>query len=513
MYAFIQGGIETFINFQAIFLTAVGVFLGIVIGVLPGIGPLLGVILMIPVIIHLSPVTGIALLIGVYVGGSCGGAISAILLRIPGTPIAAATLLDGYPLAQKGKSSLAIGLAIVASSLGGLIGGIFLVCTSPLLASVALKFGPPEYVALAITGLIAMAVVARESTIKGLLSACIGLLVAAMGTDPFTGYDRFTFGQPSLMGGIRLVALLVGLFAISEMFVQLEKGGLDRKPKIKIFKPSFKAVPVVLKNFVTLIRSSMIGTFIGAVPGTGGVASSFVSYAMAKASSSKPEEYGTGKPEGIIATEAANNACCGGALIPTMALGIPGEPITAVLLGALIILGLNPGPRLFQDSPNIVGGVFFAYLTSNVFLLFIGLLFIPLFVSILKVRTNRLIPNILLLSIVGTYAVQSSLFDVWSMWVFGLVGYVMRKFRFPLAPLVIARVLGPILEPAFRRSLIMTGGSFIIFVQRPITFGILCFDAVLLVWTSLSARHKRKIGNFIKRLLGINKKGKVSEPF
>jgi len=510
VYAFIQGGIDTFLNFHAIAFSALGVFLGIIIGVLPGIGPLLGVILMIPVIIHIPPVTGIGLLIGVFVGGSCGGAISAVLLRIPGTPIAAATLLDGYPLAQKGKSSLATGLAVVSSSLGGLIGGIFLIFTSPLLARVALKFGPPEYFALAITGLVAMSVVARESTIKGLLSACVGLLVAAIGTDPFTGYDRFTFGIPNLMGGIRLVALLVGLFAVSEMFIQMEKGGLNLKPRIKVFRPSFEAVPIVLRDFLNLLRSSVIGTFIGAIPGTGGVASSFVSYAMAKAGSKRPEEFGTGKPEGIIASEAANNACCGGALIPTMALGIPGEPITAVLLGALITLGLLPGPRLFRDSPNIVGGVFFAYVTSNVFLFFIGLLFIPLFVAILKIRKNRLIPVILLLSIVGTYAVQASLFDVWSMWIFGLVGYLLRKLRFPLAPLVIARVLGPILEPAFRRSLIMTDGSFMIFVQRPITLAILVFDVVLLAWTSLSGRQKKAMADFFKRMLGIKGKARNS---
>jgi putative tricarboxylic transport membrane protein len=351
-----------------------------------------------------------------------------------------------------------------------------------------------------------MSVVARESTIKGLLSACIGLLVAAIGTDPFTGYDRFTFGMPSLMGGIRLVALLVGLFAVSEMFIQMEKGGMNLKPRIKVFRPSFEAVPIVIRNWLNLIRSSFIGTFIGAIPGTGGVASSFVSYAMAKAGSKKPEEFGTGKPEGIVASEAANNACCGGALIPTMALGIPGEPITAVLLGALITLGLLPGPRLFRDCPNIVGGVFFAYVTSNVFLFFIGLLFIPLFVAILKIRKNRLIPVILLLSIVGTYAVQASMFDVWSMWIFGLVGYVLRKLRFPLAPLVIARVLGPILEPAFRRSLIMTDGSFMIFLQRPITLGILIFDVVLLLWTTLSGSRKKAMADFLKRLLGIKAK-------
>lgn len=502
MFKLFAAGAETFFNLPALALNAVGVFAGLLIGVLPGIGPMLGVVLLVPVVIHLHPVAGMGLLIGVFVGGSCGGGITAALLNIPGTPIAAATMLDGYPLARKGQGRLAASLVVTASTLGGLIGGMFLTTMSPLLARVALKFGPPEFFALAVTGLVAIAVVAKESTIKGLLSACVGLLVATVGTDPFTGFDRFTFGVPYLMGGVELVALLVGLFAISEMFVQLEQGNLNLKPQIKTFMPSFKSVPLVLRSFVNLLRSSVIGTFIGALPGPGGVASSFVSYAMAKASSKEPEKFGTGVPDGIIASEGANNACCGGALIPTMALGIPGEPITAVLLGALIILGLLPGPRLFRDHPDIVGGVFLAYMAANVMMFFIGLLFIPLFVTILKTQKNRLIPNILLLSIVGTFSVQTFMFDVWCMWFFGVLGYALRKLAFPLAPLVIARVIGPILEPAFRRSLIMSGGKFNVFVQRPIALGILCFAVALLIWTSLPTRLRRRMWGGIKRLAG-----------
>lgn len=485
MREIIIGGLETFLGIQPILFTGIGVFLGIIIGVLPGIGPLLGVILLTPVVIPFSPVSGMGLLIGVFVGGSCGGAISAVLLRIPGTPIAAATLLDGYPMAQKGKAPEAVGLSISASALGGLIGGIFLVVGAPQLAKVALKFGPPEYFALTVTGLIAIAVVSRGSTLKGLLSACFGLIIASIGTDPFTGYDRFTFGFGNLMGGIRLVALLVGLFAISEMFIQIKKGGLNVKPDIKVFRPSFSTVLVVIKNFRNLFRSSFIGTFIGALPGTGAVTASFISYAMAKSSSREPEKFGTGTPEGVIATEAANNACAGGALIPTLALAIPGEPISAVLMGSLMLIGLLPGPLLFRDHPDIVGGLFYAYISANIFLLLLGIFFTPLFVSILKIRKNRMIPIIILLSIVGTYSVQASLFDIWTMWFFGLVGYVMRKRGFSLAPLVIAKVLGPILEPAFRRALIISGGSFSIFIQRPIAFSILIFNVFLLTWASI----------------------------
>lgn len=501
MYGLLSGGLETFVGLQEIVLTGVGVFTGVIIGVLPGVGPLLGVILFTPIIIHLSPVAGLGLLIGVYVGGSCGGAISAILLRIPGTPIAAATLLDGYPMARKGKAPEAVGIAITASSMGGLVGGVALIFVSPLLAKVALKFGPPEYFALTLTGMIAMAVVARESTLKGLLSACFGLIIASIGTDPFTGYDRFTFGYGNLMGGIRLVALLVGLFAVSEMFLQIERGGLNIKPNITIFLAPFSTALTVISNIGNLIRSSFIGTFIGSLPGTGGVASSFISYAVAKAGSKEPEKFGTGKAEGIIASEAANNACCGGALIPTLALAIPGDPITAVLLGALMLIGFLPGPELFRQHPHVVGGLFLAYLTANLFLFFLGLLFTPVFVSILKLRKNRLIPMILLLSIVGTFSVQASLFDVWSMWFFGFVGYVLRKGGFPLAPLVIARVLGPILEPAFRRSLILSGGSFSIFLARPIALIILVMNAILLIWTAVPPEKTRGLTERVLRLI------------
>ncbi|MFQ5946812.1 MAG: tripartite tricarboxylate transporter permease, partial [Anaerolineae bacterium] len=501
MFGLLSGGLETFLGVQEVALTGVGVFMGIIIGVLPGVGPLLGVILFTPIIIHVSPVAGLGLLIGVYVGGSCGGAISAVLLRIPGTPIAAATLLDGYPMAQKGRAPEAVGTAISASSLGGLAGGLALIFVSPLLAEVALKFGPPEYFALTLTGMIAMAVVARESTVKGLLSACFGLLVASIGTDPFTGYDRFTFDYGNLMGGIRLVALLVGLFAVSEMFLQIEQGGLNVKPNIKVFLPPFSTALTVVKNLGNLIRSSFIGTFIGALPGTGGVASSFVSYAVAKAGAREPEQFGTGRPEGIIASEAANNASCGGAMIPTLALAIPGDPITAVLLGAIMLIGFLPGPQLFRQHPDLVGGLFLAYLTANAFLFVLGLLFTPVFVSILKLRKNRLIPMIFLLSIIGTFSVQASLFDVWSMWFFGLVGYVLRKGGFPLAPLVIARVLGPILEPSFRRSLILSGGSFSVFVERPITLAVLTLNVLLLIWTAVPPETARALRAGALRLL------------
>lgn len=474
-------GLRLFLGVKEVLLAGVGVLLGITIGVLPGIGPLLGVILLTPFCLKLSPVAGMSMLIGVYVGGSYGGAISAALIRIPGTPIAAATLLEAYPMAQKGRASEAVGLATSASALGGLIGGVFLIIAAPQLARVALKFNPPEIFALTFIGLTCIAAVSKGSTAKGLIAGGFGLIIAMMGTDPFTGYDRFTFGNPNLTGGIRFVALLVGLFAISEMFIQIEKG-LKGEAITKKLEPMWSSLKDVLSKPVNLIRSSLIGVGIGAIPGVGAVTSSYISYSAARSASEHPEKFGTGVPEGVVATEAANNATCGGALIPALALGIPGDPITAVLIGALMLQGLLPGPQLFKLHIDIVYGLFIAYIVCNVFLWIIGTSLAPLWGYILRTKKNILMPVIILLSILGTYAVQMSMFDIWSMWIFGVVGYAMRKTGFPLAPLVIARILGPIVEPAFRRSMMFSGGDITIFLTRPISLVFVIIVIIILTW-------------------------------
>lgn len=497
MYEIVIGGLNTFLGPSQIIFTILGVFIGVIVGVLPGVGPLLGIVLFTPVAIQLDPVTGMGFLIAIYVGGSCGGAISAIILRIPGTPLAAATLLDGYPMAKKGKAPQAVGIAFSASSTGGLIGGLGLIFIAPFLAEVALKFGPPEYFALTLIGLICIAVIARESTIKGLLSACFGLIIASIGTDPITGDDRFSFGFSNLMGGINIVALVVGLFAISEMLFQIQKGGLNLRPTVHAFRAPFSSIFIVFRDIINTIRSSLIGTFIGSLPAVGGVTSSFVSYALAKASSKEPEKFGTGVSQGIVATESANNAGCGGAMIPSFALAIPGDPGTAVLLSALLLIGFIPGPTLFTEHPDTVGGIFYTYISANIFLFFLGILFTPLFIKIIQLKKSILIPLVVLLSIVGTYAVQSSLFDVWCMWAFGLIGFVMRRTGFPLAPLVIARVLSPVMEPAFRRSLIVSGGSFSIFVSRPLSLTILIIAALVLVWSFIPPAKMREMRAFI----------------
>ncbi|MEO1019017.1 MAG: tripartite tricarboxylate transporter permease, partial [Pseudomonadota bacterium] len=360
-------GANLFFTPYAILLTAAGCFLGLIIGVLPGLGPLMGIILLTPVALYLPPVAGMGLLIAIFVGGSCGGAVSAILLRIPGTPLAAATLLDGYPMAQNGRAAEAVGTAISASALGGLLGGLFLIFLSPLLAAVALRFGPPEYFALTLLGLISITVVSRESTVKGLMVGAVGMLFSTVGMDLFASAYRFTFGLPQMLGGFHIVAMVVGLFALSEMFMQILQGGLSRSSNVELIRASWWAIVATLKRWFNVIRSSIIGIFFGALPGAGGVIAAFASYAVAKATNKRPETFGTGNPDGVIATESANNATCGGALIPTLALAIPGDATTAVLMGALILVGFFPGPEFFKNHVDVVGGIFLAYIVANIF--------------------------------------------------------------------------------------------------------------------------------------------------
>lgn len=454
---------------QVLGLTILGVILGLLIGALPGLGPLMGVVLLLPVALYVEPLAGLGLLIAVFVGGSCGGAISAILLRIPGTPIAAATLFDGYPMAQLGRASDALGIAVSASALGGLFGGIFLILFAPMLAAFATRFAPPELTMLGVLGLLSIAVVSKEDTLKGLLAGALGMLIATIGTDELsTGY-RFTFDSFQMLNGFHIVAIVVGLFAVSEMVFQIVQPNLTETARPENTRTGFGAVRLTLWHRSNLIRSSLIGTFFGALPGAGGDVSAFTSYAVAKAASRPEEGYGEGAEGGIVATEAANNATCGGALIPTLSLGIPGDATTAVLMGALLILGFFPGPALFESRPEIVGGIFLVYVFANIVLLVAGLLLVPLFVHLLRLQKSVLIPTILVLCAVGTFALQSSIFDLWVMFGFGILGVFLRTASYPLAPVVIGTILGPIVENNLRRSLLISHDGPWIFIERPIS--------------------------------------------
>ena len=488
------GELGGLVGFAQVGALLIGLILGIIVGVLPGLGPLLGVTLAIPFTFHMDPVSSIALLIGFYQGGSYGGAVTATVLGIPGTPIAAATLLDAHPMALAGRASEAVTLATLASWVGGLIGGTVLLFTAPALAKIAIRFGPAETFALAALGLTAIASLSQGSTLKGLLSGLFGLMCATIGTDPFTGIARFNFGRTEFSGGLTFVALLVGLFAISEVLMQIERTlrGWQASGRVGVAFAMFKTL---FTRFFGYVRASLVGVGIGIIPAVGGVTSAFLAYKLARDFSKEPERFGKGAPEGVIASEAANSATTGGALIPMLALGIPGDPIVAVMMGGLLIHGVTPGPMLFFTNLEVLNGIFATFLIGALLLLPLGLALLPVFIRVLRVPIDYMLAGVLLLAIFGTFAVQRQTLDLWIMWLFGVVGYAMRKAGFPLAPLVIGFVLGPIVEVNLRRAATLASSDMAgYFLGRPIALGILILALLALAFPVLRALWQRRAG-------------------
>jgi putative tricarboxylic transport membrane protein len=475
-------GLQTFFHWSNIFAVFTGVTAGIFIGAIPGLTATMSVALLVPLTFKLNPVAGLAMLIGVYKGGIYGGSITAILINTPGTPAAAATALDGYPLAKKGKALKALKMAIYASVIADIFSDVVLILVAAPLAVVALKLGPPELTTLLILALTIVGLVSGKSLLKGLLVASLGLLFSTVGMDLMTGTLRFSFGSLEMAKGLPLIPVLIGLFAIPEILVQVEKKVLktDRVVLRKSTRPEDNRVSLVeLKGCgKTIFRSSIVGTFIGAIPGIGSVISSFISYGMAKRGSKKPEEFGYGSLEGVAAAEAGNNSVCGATLIPLLTLGIPGDSITAVMLGAFLIQGLVPGPELIGQHPAVIYGLFVALIVGNFANLIIAQAGIRFFARLASASKTRVFPIVAILCVVGSYAVQNSLFDVKAMLFFGVLGYFMRKFSFPIPPLLIAFILGPMVEDRLRQSLIISGGSPLIFFTSPISLVFIIVAAV-----------------------------------
>lgn len=487
-------GLQTFFHWSNIFAVFTGVTTGIFIGAIPGLTATMSVALLVPLTFKLNPVAGLAMLIGVYKGGIYGGSISAILINTPGTPAAAATALDGYPLAKKGKALKALKMAIYASVIADIFSDVVLILVAAPLAVVALKLGPPELTTLLILALTIVGLVSGKSLLKGLLVASLGLLFSTVGMDLMTGTLRFSFGSLEMAKGLPLIPVLIGLFAIPEILVQVEKKVLKTDTVVlrKSDRPEDNRVSFVeLKDCgKTILRSSVVGTFIGAIPGIGSVISSFISYGMAKRASKKPEEFGEGSLEGIAAAEAGNNSVCGATLIPLLTLGIPGDSITAVMLGAFLIQGLVPGPELIGQHPAVIYGLFVALIVGNFANLIIAQAGIRLFARLASASKTRVFPIVAILCVVGSYAVQNSLFDVKAMLFFGVLGYFMRKFSFPIPPFLIAFILGPMVEDRLRQSLIISGGSPLIFFTSPISLVFVIIAAVsilAMIWKKVGA--------------------------
>ena len=466
----------------------VGVFIGTLVGVLPGLGPAAAIALLLPSTFTVSPVGAIIMLAGIYYGAMYGGSTTSILVNIPGEAASVVTCLDGHAMARQGRAGAALGISAFGSFIAGTLSVILLTFLAPLLTRVTLSFGPPEYFSLMILGLTLLTYFARESMIKTLMMAAVGLLCGVVGQDTISGRLRFTFGIRTLEDGLGLVPVIMGLFGISEVLLNLEQ----RQETKEIFAaPTTGLLPTRedwRRSTVPILRGSALGFFLGILPGAGAIIASFVSYAVEKRASRHPERFGTGMIEGVAGPEAANNAAAGGAFIPLLTLGIPANAVMAILLGALLIHGLQPGPLLVKQAPDVFWGFITSMYIGNVMLLVLNLPLIPMWARLLRVPYAFLFPFILLFCLIGSYSVSGNVGDGIVMWVFGIVGYLMRKFGYEGAPLILAMVIGPMMEEALRQSLILSAGDFAVFVSRPISAVFILAAAGLLLLPLLKPR-------------------------
>ena len=478
---------------MSIALLISGIVLGLVIGILPGLGPPIAIALALPFTFYLEPVPSIILLLGIYSAAIYAGSISAIAVGIPGTGAAIATVQDGHKMFKAGRGGEALGFSLTGSIIGGLVSVVCLALISPALADLAVQFGPREYLAISIFGLMVVVRVAGQNLFKGLLMGVLGIFLTTWGLDELNGTERFTFGTYHLYEGIPLVPFLVGLFAMSEVMI-----GAERALKKVEFSQSSLSVKIpgmktLGKMKDVIMRSSLIGTVIGIIPGEGAAVGAFFAYSEAKRRSKHPEKFGTGIPEGIVAPETANNATVGGALVPTLTLGVPGSPAAAVLLGALLIQGLAPGPKLFTERPDLMYSIFIGLFVINILMMIIGFYAIRFAARLIMVPTSVIVPTVLLLCFVGIYSVSNSFFNVGVLLGAGILGYVVRKLGYSIAPLSIGFVLGPILENSLRQSLVIADGSTSEFFNTPIGLTIYALLALSTFWEPIVKLVKRRL--------------------
>jgi len=463
-----------------LFVTALGTFAGIYIGAIPGLSVTMAVSMLISFTYSWDINTALCLMVGVYVGGVYGGSRSAILLNIPGAPAAVATAFDGYPLAQIGEAGRAIGLSTTVSFVGGLIGVFALAIAAPQISELALKFAPRDYLLVAIMGILLVGSLSAGSLSKGIFSGALGVILGLVGMDPITAEGRFTFGSVALLNGIHFVVIMIGVFGVSEALYQLRS--LDAqsvKQKVDKIIPSWN---IVFKFLPLTIRSSVIGVIIGALPGTGGDIAALIAYDQAKRSVKNPTRpFGQGALEGVIAPETANNAAIGGAYIPMLTLGIPGDAVTAVIIGALYIHGLKPGPMLMIETPHLFWFTVGNLLLANVFLYIFGLSGIKFFAKVVEVPKGILFPIIVLLSTIGTYSIQNSISDVYWMLGFGIFGYFLKIYNFSVGSVILGAILGPLMDLSYRRSVMSESGSIIGFFKSLVSTPISLFLTVTIV--------------------------------
>ncbi|MCF7913848.1 MAG: tripartite tricarboxylate transporter permease [Spirochaetaceae bacterium] len=460
------------LQIDVLFPWLMAMFLGIFVGGIPGLTATMAVALIVPITYHMQPIAGLAMILGVSFTAIFAGDIPATFLRIPGTPASGAAILDGYEMTKQGRGPMAIALDLSCSAIGGVIGILILMTIAPFLAEFALTFTHFEYFWLGTLGLSMSAIITRGSTLKGLIATVIGVLISTIGVDITTGYPRFAFGNENLMGGIGFIPVMIGLFGLSEVFRSIISPENMKTPSItENISITFRSVgKILLKSKRLILQSSIIGNLVGALPGAGADMAAWIAYGIGKKTSKHPEKFGTGYEEGVIAPTSANNASLGGTWIPALVFGIPGDTITAILLGAMMMYGLTPGPLVFEQERFLVNQIFTVGLISQVFLLIIGALGIKAYRIILRFPRNIVLAAVLVFSIIGSYALANNLFDVGIVLVFGLVGFFMEKADMPLPPVILGLILGPMIEENLRIGLIKTDGAFGEFFTRPISF-------------------------------------------
>jgi putative tricarboxylic transport membrane protein len=462
-----------------------GVIVGTVIGALPGIGPVAGLSILIPLAFGMNPTSAMILMCGVYYGCMYGGTITSVLMNVPGESSSIMTCLDGYEMAQQGRAGPALTIAAIASFIAGTFSVVMLTLLAPPIAEAALRFGPPEYFALMLLGLSAISGLTGKSRAKGYAMGFIGLALAMIGLDPIGGAPRYSYGNLELLDGIGFLPVAVGMFGLGAVL-----GMVDQLVDIKVMKTALREMLITKQDMkdsaMPIVRGSVIGFVVGVLPGAGATISTFLAYAAEKRVSKTPELFGTGVIAGVAAPEAANNASTGGAMIPLLTLGIPGSGTTAVMLGVLTLFNLQPGPLLFSKNPEFVWGLIASMYIGNVMLLVLNIAFVPAFVAVLRVPYRVLAPLIAIFCVVGVYSVNYSVFDLWIMLVFGVIGYLTNKMNYPQAPLVLALVLGGQLEVSLRQSLKMSEGDISTFFTRPISGVIMAVVIVIILWPILS---------------------------
>lgn len=477
-------GLKILFDWQILLAIPLGLILGIIVGAIPGLTSDLGIILCIPLTYTMEPTVAILVLLAIYVGGTYGGSITAILINTPGTSANAATLFDGYPMTQKGEAFKALTMALYASTIGGIISAFVLLFAAPPIAKITLLFGPAEYLSLAIFGLSVIAGVSNDNILKGLIGACVGIFISTIGLDNISGTVRFTFDNVQLRRGIDLIIALIGLFAISEILMKSKYNPrLDRVvvdpasiTRLKVTKEEYKRCrqPIAI--------GTIIGVIIGATPGTGGGLAAFIAYNQTKQLSKHPETFGKGEIQGVAASESANNGACGATMIPMLTLGVPGDGATAILMGAFMVHGLVPGPMLFKEQGNILYAIMLGLIVINISLWFVGKFFTRFYAHITRIPFELLACIVLVFCAAGAYSTNNSVYDVYYIFIFGIIAYYLRRMDFQLVPILLGIVLGPLAETNFRRALILSDGSLSIFVTRPISlvFLLIAFSSIVI---------------------------------